>query len=116
LSDRYKREDSFWFSFFHEAAHILLHPKRELFVDAGKSDDETMETEANQFAASLLVPPAAADKLPNLRSNPDVMRFAAGIGIAAGIVVGRLHNDGIWPWNRGNELIKSVEIVQTDTK
>lgn len=115
LSDRYKREDSFWFSFFHEAAHILLHPKRELFVDADKSDDETMETEANLFAANLLVPPTVADTLPNLRSNPDVIGFAAEIGIAAGIVVGRLHNDGIWPWNRGNELIKSVEIVPTTT-
>ncbi len=82
-----------------------------MFVDSGKSDDETMETEANQFAANLLIPDAAAAALRTLRTSHDVVRFAAELGIAAGIVVGRLHNDGIWPWNRGNELIRSIEIV-----
>ncbi len=28
LTGRYNRNDSFWFTFFHEAGHILLHGKR----------------------------------------------------------------------------------------
>ena len=32
-SDRYKTNDHFWFTFFHEAAHIILHSKRDVFVD-----------------------------------------------------------------------------------
>ncbi|MFV2073095.1 MAG: HigA family addiction module antitoxin, partial [Thermoanaerobaculales bacterium] len=34
LSIRYKREDVLWFTFFHEAGHILLHGKRQVFVDS----------------------------------------------------------------------------------
>jgi HTH-type transcriptional regulator/antitoxin HigA len=28
-----KTNDRFWFTFFHEVAHILLHSKEEIFLD-----------------------------------------------------------------------------------
>jgi HTH-type transcriptional regulator/antitoxin HigA len=28
-----KQNDRFWFTFFHEAAHILLHDKNDIFLD-----------------------------------------------------------------------------------
>ena len=42
LSDRYKKDDRFWFSFFHEAAHVLLHSKKETFVDDGSEAKEVL--------------------------------------------------------------------------
>ena len=33
LSCRYKSDDHFWFTFFHECAHILLHGKKEGFLE-----------------------------------------------------------------------------------
>ena len=36
LSARHKSDDHLWFSFFHEAAHILLHSKKSVFVDEAK--------------------------------------------------------------------------------
>ena len=33
LSARHKSDDHLWFSFFHEAAHVLLHSKKSVFVD-----------------------------------------------------------------------------------
>jgi Zn-dependent peptidase ImmA (M78 family) len=30
LSLRYRTDDHLWFTFFHEAGHILLHGKKEL--------------------------------------------------------------------------------------
>ena len=113
LSDRHKREDAFWFSFFHEGGHILNHPKREMFVDDGNKQDDVLEEEANQFAADMLIPSAQARRLPTLETPGDVKRFAAEIGIAEGIVVGRLHNDHHWPWNEGNDLIQKIEIVDS---
>jgi HTH-type transcriptional regulator/antitoxin HigA len=107
LSDRYKADDSFWFSFFHEAGHILLHSKKELFVseaDDGANATEQEEDEANAFAANQLIPRQYARELHQLRTDDEVVRFADRIGIAPGIVVGRLHNDGTWGWNRGNRL------------
>jgi HTH-type transcriptional regulator / antitoxin HigA len=32
-----KWSDVFWFSFFHEIAHILKHPKRAVFLDDASS-------------------------------------------------------------------------------
>lgn len=112
LSDRYKKDDFFWFTFFHEAAHILLHSKKDTFVDDG-SDDDVAEDEANRFAADALVPKEHVPELARLRSDLDIVRFAERIGIAPGIVVGRLQHDQYegWGWSRGNTLKRSMHIV-----
>ena len=65
LSLRYGKDDQFWFSFFHEAGHIVLHGKRDVFLDDGDEGGEdlapaaghaTKEQEADAYAADLLVP------------------------------------------------------------
>ncbi len=33
LSLRHMSDDHLWFSFFHEAAHLLLHSKKNIFVE-----------------------------------------------------------------------------------
>lgn len=52
LSGRYNRNDSFWFTFFHEAGHILLHGKKDIFLEKVEfSDkDQQKEKEADEFA------------------------------------------------------------------
>lgn len=110
LSDRYKKDDRFWFTFFHEAAHLLLHSKKETFVDDG-TDNDLLEDEANRFAADFLIPPAQALRLRKLTTDAEVKAFADELGIAPGIVVGRLQHDGIWDWNRGNSLKRPVHII-----
>lgn len=112
LSDRYKKDDYFWFTFFHEAAHILLHSKKETFVDDG-TDDNILEEEANRFAADFLIPPNAASKLASLSTDIDVENFAQELGIAPGIIVGRLQHDGYWAWNRGHNLKRGMHIAQS---
>lgn len=56
LNQRYKTDDQFWFTFFHEAAHILLHGKRQVFLDFDikQEDGEGAEKQANTFAAGML--------------------------------------------------------------
>jgi HTH-type transcriptional regulator/antitoxin HigA len=112
LSDRYKKDDRFWFSFFHEAAHVVLHSKKETFVDDG-SDDDFVEDEANRFAADLLIPPGDAQRLRVLTMDDEVKTFAKEIGIAPGIVVGRLQHDGLWGWNRGNSLKRGLHFIES---
>jgi HTH-type transcriptional regulator/antitoxin HigA len=111
LSDRYKKDDCFWFTFFHEAAHVLLHSKKETFVDDG-TDDDMLEDEANKFARNLLIRPGQVPQLALLTTDSDVQAFAQEIGIAAGIVVGRLQHDGLWDWNRGHNLKRRLQIVE----
>ncbi|MGH3265926.1 MAG: ImmA/IrrE family metallo-endopeptidase [Trebonia sp.] len=95
LSDRYKRDDFFWFTFVHEAAHLLLHSKKETFLDDG-DDNSGLEDEANRWASDFLIPAERARELPKLLDEADVEKFAAEIGIAPGIVVGRMQHDEIW--------------------
>ena len=52
LSGGTKNNDNFWFTFFHEAGHILLHGKKDIFLEAIEYTDKDLkkEAEADQFA------------------------------------------------------------------
>ena len=93
-----KWNDGFWFSFFHEVAHVLKHPNRAIFLDdaaSGDTVDTPEESEANRFATDVLVPRAqqnALDALPLNRAN--VEAFARQLKLHPGIVVGQLQHRG----------------------
>jgi HTH-type transcriptional regulator/antitoxin HigA len=95
LSLRHKTDDNLWFTFFHEAAHILLHGKRDVFVEY-RGLDNPKEQEANQWAGEFLIPPAAWNEfLTHLPARPTItaiQNFAKKQGIAPGIVLGRLQH------------------------
>jgi len=52
LTERDQPDDKFWFSFFHEAGHILLHGKKEIFLEQIGYEDKDLvkEKEADEFA------------------------------------------------------------------
>ena len=106
LSLRYKTDDHLWFSFFHEAAHILLHGKRQVFVEDDSVDD-VHERAANAFAADILIPQAQLDHFLRRHhriSKTAIRKFAAGVGVAPGIVVGRLQHDDLLDFSWCNDL------------
>lgn len=110
LSPRGKTDDHLWFTFFHEAAHILLHPKREIFVELNGTTD-SREEEANHFACDLLIPPedwrVVTGKQP--KSAAAVQVLAKQLGIAPGILVGRLQREKLLPWTHLNGLKTKLE-------
>ena len=95
LSLRHRWEDIFWFSFFHEAGHVVLHRKKEEFGDLfversrGPADplDQRVEDEANRFAARTLIPPSHDKRLVRLSLN-EVEAFAKSLDIASAVVIG----------------------------
>ncbi|MDO6719712.1 HigA family addiction module antitoxin [Psychrosphaera sp. 1_MG-2023] len=118
LSLRGKADDKFWFNFFHEAGHIVLHGRKEQFIDnngkgqstAKDEDAETpyetvenklKEAEADAFAANLLIPKKELDKFvdKNTFDRDSIVSFAHEQGIAPGIVVGQLQNKGHIGWS-----------------
>ena len=105
LSLRYKWLDIFWFTFFHEAAHVLEGYSRRIFIDADGGGASEAERRADQFAADALIPP---DAWARFIESPDpprrVVPFAAEIGTHPAIVVGRLQHEGRIPRNRLNDL------------
>lgn len=112
LSLRYKADDHLWFSFFHEAAHILLHSKKDTFITTTGAEDEPHAEEANAFAASFLIPKRYEPELFALQSLEEISAFAERIGIAPGIVVGRLQREGVLGWNQANGLKKRFRFVE----
>ena len=118
LSARYLSDDHVWFSLFHEAAHILLHSKKQVFVDAilGKADcngveESEAESEADSWARNFLVPFPDWKKFSDtfLGGEGAVRLFAEEQGIAPGIIVGRLQREGLLPWNRLNSLKRKLQ-------
>jgi HTH-type transcriptional regulator / antitoxin HigA len=105
LSFRHLSDDHLWFTFFHEAGHLLLHGKKRFFLEADEVTATTEEREADRFAASTLVPPEFQDELLKLRpTHKAVIRFAMHVGIAPGIVVGQLQHLRHIRYNQLNRL------------
>jgi HTH-type transcriptional regulator/antitoxin HigA len=44
----------FWLALFHEAGHLLLHGKRQAFIDSDGNDEDEAELEASAFAAEMI--------------------------------------------------------------
>src|SRR5439155_23980248 len=71
LSLRGKTDDHLWFTFFHEAGHVLKHGKRAVFVedgDAKAAARDPREAEADAFACDLLIP---SDDFERFYTNGD---------------------------------------------
>ena len=116
LSNRYKTDDHFWFTFFHEAAHICLHGHKEVFIEEEdvRSSTQQREQEANEFASDLLIPKGEWEdfKAGHPSTNSAVTQFAAKVGVSPGIVVGRLQQELMWPRTQGNGLKRRFNIVE----
>jgi plasmid maintenance system antidote protein VapI len=105
LSFRYRSDDQFWFTFFHEAAHLLLHGHDELFLEDGSDVTADEEREANEFAKTTLVPEEHMDELFTLSPDEDsVLRFARRVGVSPGLIVGQLQHSGQLGHDRLNWL------------
>ena len=106
LSLRYKRDDQLWFSFFHEAGHILLHGKKDVFIE--EDGKNSKEDEADKFASDFLIPSKQYREFiqSGRCSQTVIQRFATDIGIAPGIVVGRLQHDHKISYSYCNDLKK----------
>jgi HTH-type transcriptional regulator/antitoxin HigA len=103
-----KTNDKFWFTLFHESAHILLHAneKKSVFLDdPGKhSSTDPREIEANKWAGDFAIPEKYQHHLPTLKTKEAVRAFARKVAIHPGIVVGRLQHDALIEVSWMNDL------------
>lgn len=106
LTDRHKSNDQFWFSFFHEAGHILLHGKKDVFVEELEEfePDSQKENEADDFANKLLLPEDITTELPKNITEKDIRQIAREYNTHAAIVLGRLQHLKILPYSFGTSL------------
>lgn len=115
LSGRYKSNDHFWFTFFHEAGHILKHGKKDFFIE-GIADiplDEGKEREANEFAANYLIPVRDFKRFVAQGdfSEQAIIQFAASVETHPAVVAGRLSHEGMIPFSGAAAFKIKVEIL-----
>lgn len=112
LTDRHKTNDHFWFTFYHEAGHVLLHPKKEVFFEEfeGYKPDMQKEDEANRFASKYLLPDSFEDELPFKITDEDFIRLAKKFKTHPGIVVGRLQYLGLVRYSFGNKHKAKIDL------
>ena len=100
---RGKSEDKFWFSFFHEAGHVINDNKKSLYIN--DHSDDPVEKRADEFAANILFPDGCKDQIPSLTTKVQIKTFAKRLGLSPGIVAGQYQFlTGKWSWY--NDLIK----------
>ena len=106
MSLRHKTNDHFWFTFFHEAAHILLHSKKDVFIDDPEGYESKEESEANRFARNIMIPEDAYKVFisKNNYYKNHIEAFAHEIDIHPGIVVGTLQYDKKISYSWHNKL------------
>ncbi|CAM4207088.1 ImmA/IrrE family metallo-endopeptidase [Cytophagaceae bacterium 50C-KIRBA] len=112
IAGRFKTDDHFWFTFFHEAAHIILHGKKDIFLEnvEGTEIDQEKEQEANTFAAKLLLPEHAWQQILDAAplSEEMIQAFAHKFRTPAGVIKGRLQQIGLLPFHVGNGLRQKI--------
>ncbi len=119
-------DDQLWFTFFHQAAHLIFHGKRRVFMEgasrgAAHRSENGLEIAADEFATNMLIPSGRIETLKpfcdNRRISEMIVRsFAAEIGIAPGIVVGHLQRLGWLPDTWLNNLKRHFEWAAPGTQ
>ncbi|MDD7076501.1 MAG: helix-turn-helix domain-containing protein [Lachnospiraceae bacterium] len=101
LTTREKGADKFWFSLFHELAHIVLG---HIGQTGGTTEDD--EKCADCWARDMLIPPDkfTTFKQQDIFTRDSIITFSKMIEIAPGIIVGRLQNEGYLKHNMMNDL------------
>ncbi len=111
LSVRGKRADVFWFTFFHELAHLINHSSNEFHISF---DNESEEDEADYLASNYLI---SEEQYRNFIERYDytdkiqIVNYSQEIGIAPCILLGRLQHDERIGYQYYNDLKPSFEIV-----
>jgi HTH-type transcriptional regulator / antitoxin HigA len=99
LTLRYDRIDSFWFTLMHELGHIVAGHQGSYLDDLGNLAVNDEESEANQLAANWLIDPIALQEFVATHqprfSRKAIEQFAQEQKRHPGIILGRLHNDGV---------------------
>lgn len=114
LSLRYKRDDRFWFTFFHEIGHVLLHGKRLTFVDEERGQVAEPrggdEAEADRFASDVLIPRTTETEVRKLTSASEIEALATRLDLPPGVVVGRMQRLEVISWQTPlNALRKEID-------
>lgn len=100
LSLRMKSNDHFWWTFFHECAHVALHRGKN-FADDQNAHGDGLEHEADEWAEQVLYGDGGAQALIDCADEATpriVLQCAKEFALHPGIVVGMLQHYKVVPY------------------
>lgn len=118
ISLRYCTNDHFWFAFFHEVGHLLLHAKKsQNFIDYQQKDlNIKKEQEADDYSRNTILSDEIYGNFVKSQkgkiNKENIKRFSNKNSIHPGILVGRLQHDGIIPWTMYSDLKQRYKWVE----
>lgn len=114
MTGRHKRNDVFWFTFFHELGHILLHGKNDIFLEDIEYADKQKEKEkeADDFASRTLLSQAEENEIIRKGdfSAGSIRSYAEKFNVHPGIIVGRLQHKKVIPFKSLSNFIEKIEL------
>ncbi len=113
LTLRRDRIDSFWFSFFHEAAHVVQKHTSFHFDNLEDTTRKSkQEEDADRLSRDLLLSQEALQSFTRLTapyfSKARIERFAKEQRRHPGIILGRLQREGLVDWSHLRGLLVNV--------
>jgi len=111
ITDRRKDYNAFWFTFYHELAHILKHPKKDIFIEGIEEivPDADKEAEADAFASRMLLSTKERNELEKYPAfdRELVLQLSEKFKRHSGIIVSQLQRNGIVGY--GNVRLNSLK-------
>lgn len=107
LTNLYNRNDIFWFTFFHEAGHIIKHGKKDLYVEGLVKEETPAEKEADDFAIKYTLTKEQENELRVYfpLNKKTVISFAEKYNTNPAMIIGRFAREDCnmnktgWSWN-----------------
>jgi len=113
LTGRYKQNDRFWFTFFHEAGHILLHGKKEIFLEDIEYSEADLqkEKEADAFAINWTFSNEEEEEV--LDATPltiqIIQEFAKKFNTHPAMIIGRFHKKELFHYAQGRDFFVKLD-------
>ena len=114
LTARYRQNDRFWFTFFHEAGHILLHGKKYISLENinFSEADPDKEQQAHEFAEEWTFSKEQEKEV--LASAPlnedDIIAFAEKFNTHPAMIIGRLQKRELIDYSEGRRFIIPIDL------
>ncbi|MGP6174077.1 HigA family addiction module antitoxin [Corynebacterium sp. A21] len=113
VTDRFHREDNFWFTLFHEIAHVLHDDISAPLIDTEEgvtSPKDDREKNANDWASAHLLNPEYHEALSQIHSKDAAEELAREAGVSVGIIIGRMHHLDLKDHRWGRDKIRTFKL------
>jgi HTH-type transcriptional regulator/antitoxin HigA len=107
--------DRFWFTLFHEIAHLIHGDVKKIFLDFDSSKD-AIEEKADEFARNVLIPHNNLKKFIDKSdfTLPSIELFSKEQNVQPYIVIGRLQKENYLAWTEYSSQMTRYKWVEEE--